>query len=188
MKRSTLLLPLLLAVLAAQAGPAMAAEVVRDTLAAPANAAAAAKPPLVFDSADLGMGATVVFSRIPTPGELHDLSYFENVQHVMLVLPAWPEGYEAIEPLAQAALPEGADLVVVLPEYPETRRAAEAWNLLRRPVRLIVVVSAPPPDRDVILELNAIRGLERVVADLARPSRSGFERLQRPLNFRVVMP
>ena len=159
-----------------------------DTSAAAAPARVAPTPPLLVDPGDLGFGATVVFTRIPTAPELHDLQYLESVSHVVLQLPAWPAGIDALQPLAQEALPEGADLVVVLPGYPDTQAQSGAWNLLRRPVRIIMVVTAPPENREMVFRLNAIRGLERVVADLPRPSRAGFERLQRPLTFRVLMP
>jgi hypothetical protein len=39
----------------------------------------------------------------------------------------------------------------------------------------------------VVQDLNAMRGLERVVADVDPPSRAGFERLQRPLSFRRLV-
>ena len=156
--------------------------------AATGLAPAPAPPPLLLDPADLGFGATVVFTRIPGAAELHDLAYVEGVSHVLLQLPAWPAGVDALQPLAQATLPEGADLVAVLPGYPGTRAQAAAWNLLYRQVRIIMVVDGPPEDREMILELNALHGLERVIADMQRPSRAGFERLQRPLSFRVVMP
>ena len=149
---------------------------------------APARPPLFLDPTDLGFGATVVFTRLPSAAEIHDLGYLEGVSHVLLQLPAWPSGVDVLQPLAQAALPEGADLVGVLQGYPATRAQAAAWNLLGRPVRIIMVVDGPPVDRDMIFQMNALRGLERVVADMSRPSRSGFERLQRPLGFRVVMP
>jgi hypothetical protein len=165
-----------------------------DAAGAPAAPAAAATvppapaAPLLLDTADLGLGATVVFRRVPTAAEIHDLEYFESVSHVLLQLPAWPADADALQPLAQMTLPEGADLVVVLPGYPENRSQVAAWNLLRRPVRIILVVQGPPADREMVFQLNALRGLERVIADVERPSRSGFERLQRPLGFRVVMP
>jgi hypothetical protein len=148
----------------------------------------AARPPLLLDLADLGLGATVVYSRIPSAAEIHDLVYLESVTRVVLQLPAWPDGVEEIQPLEQMALPEGADLFVLLPGYPATREQAGAWNLLRRRVRLIMVVNTPPADREMVFRMNSIRGLERVIADVDRPSRTGFERLQRPLAFRVVMP
>lgn len=143
--------------------------------------------PLLLDTADFGFGASVVFGRLPDAKDLNDLGQITSVQHVVVTLAAWPAGYEAIQPFAQAPLPEGSDLIVILPGYPPTRAAAEAWNYLRIPLRIVLVVDGPPPNRGVIDELNRIRGLERVVADVAEPSRSGFERLQRPLSFRVIM-
>jgi hypothetical protein len=89
-------------------------------------------------------------------------------------------------PLDQAVLPEGADLIVILPGYPPSHAAAEAWNYLRVPLRIVLLVNGPPANRAGIDELNRMRGLERLVADMEYPSRSGFERLQRPLSFRVV--
>jgi hypothetical protein len=35
-------------------------------------------------------------------------------------------------------------------------------------------------------DLNAMRGLERLVVDTDDPSMSGFEHLQRPVTFRMV--
>ena len=158
-----------------------------DSLPAGARPSAA-RPPLLLDPGDLGLGATVVYTRIPSAAEIHDLVYLESVNRVVLQLPAWPASVEAIQPLEQVGLPEGAELLVVLPGYPETREQAGAWNLLRRRVRIIMVVNGPPEDREMIFRMNSIRGLERVIADVDRPSRAGFERLQRPLGFRVVMP
>lgn len=165
---------------------ARAAAVPADS-AAPATVPAPVMP-LLVDPADMGLGASVYFAHVPTPGEIGDLEYVRNVQHVVLVLPAWPRGYDRLQPLEQAAFPEGADLIVVLPGYPPTRETAEAWNLLRRPARIILHVDGPPADRGTIDTLNRMRALERVIADMAEPARSGFERLQRPLAFRVVRP
>ena len=39
----------------------------------------------------------------------------------------------------------------------------------------------------MITELNLIHSLTRVIAEMPHPERTGFERLQRPLSFRVVM-
>jgi len=75
----------------------------------------------------------------------------------------------------------------VLPGYPPSREAAEAWNLVNARLRMIVVVTTPPPSIGVVGDLNTMRGLERVIAELDQPSRSGFERLQRPLSFRKVV-
>jgi hypothetical protein len=156
----------------------------RELRPAPAYGAA----PLVIDPTDTGLGASVVFTRVPTAAELGELHWVENIDHVVLALAAWPATFDEISPLAQSLLPEGADLLVVLPGYPATRESAEAWNLLRRRVRIVMVVDGPPADRGMILTMNAIRGLERVIADMPNPSRSGFQRLQRPLSFRVVRP
>lgn len=166
-----------------------------DTGSRPAAAADVApspprrpEAPLILDTADLGVGASVVFTRIPSPAEIHDLEYLESVGHVVLQLPGWPAGIDELQPLAHVALPQGADFIVVLPGYPATNAQAAAWNMLRQPTRLVMVVNGPPADRDMVFRLNSIRPLVRVIADVDRPSRSGFERLQRPLSFRVRMP
>jgi hypothetical protein len=143
-------------------------------------------PPLLLDPADFGFGASVYFDRVPTAKDLGDLGYLLSVNHIVISLDAWPEGYEAVLPLDQAVLPEGADLIVILPGYPPSHAAAEAWNYLRVPLRIVLLVNGPPANRAGIDELNRMRGLERLVADMEYPSRSGFERLQRPLSFRVV--
>ena len=136
----------------------------------------------------MGFGSSAVFTRIPSPRDLNDLAYLPSVSHVVVSLPGWPEGWDALQGLHSAPLPEGADLIVVLRGYPPTRQAAEAWNYLRKPLRIVMIVDGPPADRGTILTLNSIRGLERVIADMPDPARSGFERLQRPLSFRVVRP
>ncbi|MBI5169035.1 MAG: hypothetical protein HZA61_06080 [Candidatus Eisenbacteria bacterium] len=171
----------------AREGSPAAADSAR-TIPAPAVPALPAEPPpapLLLDPLDLGFGTSVVFPRIPTTRDLSDLAYYPAVQHVVIQLERWPEGWEGIRPMQDYPLPEGADLIVIVPGYPPSRQAAEAWNYLRRPLRIVMLVEGPPTDRGTILELNAIRGLERVIADMANPSRSGFERLQRPLSFRV---
>jgi len=38
-----------------------------------------------------------------------------------------------------------------------------------------------------IANLNEMRSLERVIAQMDTPSRQGFERLQRPLSFRKLV-
>jgi hypothetical protein len=144
--------------------------------------------PLWIETGDLGFGASVVFKHIPNTRDLTMLSWVENLRHVILTLPKWPDDWNDIAPLAQVPLPEGADLIVILPGYPVTHGSAEVWNLLRRPLRIVMVVDGAPPDRALILEMNAMRGLERVIVDMPRPSRAGFERLQRPLSFRVIAP
>ena len=183
--RSTLLAAVALAVLGL-ASPARPADRAPEPAAEPAPELAPPVAPLLIDPGDTGLGATVVYTRIPTVAELGDLHWVENIDHVLLALPAWPATFADIAPLGQFLLPEGADLMVVLPGYPATQESAEAWNLLRRRVRIVMVVDGPPVDRGMILTMNAIRGLERVIADMPTPSRSGFQRLQRPLSFRVI--
>jgi hypothetical protein len=181
----------LLALLAA--APAFAAELAGADSAAATAAAAAAAPapalalPLLLDPSDLGFGSSVLFSRVPDAADIEALSFYDNVRHVVVALPEWPGDWSRIAPLGQVRLPDGADLIVVLRGYPPSRASAAAWNMLRQPLRIVMLVDGPPDDRGMILELNALRGLERVIADMAHPARTGFERLQRPLSFRVVM-
>ena len=54
-------------------------------------------------------------------------------------------------------------------------------------LRIVIVVQGPPSSSGVISDLNAMRHLERVIAQMDEPSRSGFERLQRPLSFRKIL-
>lgn len=174
--------------LASLAAAALAAEP-----QAPADSLPAVPPPppllspLILDQ-DYGLGTTVVFDRIPNAKQLSDLGYVSNLRHVVVSLAAWPPGYDAIQSLGQVALPEGADYLVVLRGFPPSREQADMWNYLRAPLRIVLVVGGPPLDRLQIQQLNAMRGLERVIAEMDQPSRSGFERLQRPLSFRIVMP
>ena len=142
--------------------------------------------PLLLDRTDLALGTTVQYSRIPSPNELHDLDYTYGLARLVLSLPEWPRTYQEIQGLERR--PVDLETIVVLPGWPPSREAAEAWNLLAGSVRLVVLVSGPPPDRGVITDLNGMRGLERVVAQMDVPSRSGFERLQRPLSFRRIVP
>ncbi len=141
--------------------------------------------PLILDRTDLRLGTTVQFGRIPNLGELNDLQQLPALAHLVLALPAWPATYAELQALEQ--LPYEADVIVVLPGYPPSREAAEAWNLLNARVRLVMVVDAPPASNTVVADLNAMRGLERVIAQTDYPSRTGFERLQRPLSFRKVV-
>ena len=141
--------------------------------------------PLLLDRTDLRLGTTVQFTRIPTLTELHDLTSVLALQHVVIALPKWPAEYAPLDVLNQ--LPSESDVIVVLPGYPPSREAAEAWNLIQARLRLVVVVAEPPPTAGVIADLNAMRGLERVVAQMDDPRRSGFERLQRPLSFRRLV-
>lgn len=162
---------------------------------APAGAAAAAPPtagqglpfvPLLIDRTDLRLGTTVQFSRIPTAEELNDLLYEPGLARVLLALPAWPADYAALQPLEQT--PQGIEVVVVLPGYAPSRAAANAWNYLHVALRIVVVVDGPPSSVVQIDDLNALRGLERVIARMDTPSRRGFDRLQRPLSFWKVVP
>ena len=141
--------------------------------------------PLVIDRTDLRIGTTVQFARIPSATELYDLAQLPNLAHVVLALPGWPADYATLEPLNR--VPPEADVIVVLPGYPLSREAAEAWNLVDTRLRVVVIVNAPPASIGVVGDLNAVRGLERVILDGDHPARTGFERLQRPLSFRKVM-
>lgn len=156
-------------------------------LGSPFSDAHYAEPPLplIIDPTDLALGTTVTFRRLPSPNEMYDVQQVGGLAHVVIVLPAWPDAFAALESLKLA--PQGIDVSVILPGYPPSRGAAEIWNLLGAPVRLIVLVQGPPPDPVVVSDLNTMRNLERVIAEMDEPSRSGFERLQRPLSFRKVV-
>jgi len=142
--------------------------------------------PLVLDPTDMRLGTTVQFSRVPDRAELANLNQELNVVHVVLALDQWPAEYANLQELDR--LPPDCDLIVILPGYPPTRGAAQAWNMVQIPTRIIVMVNQPPPSHLAITDLNEMRGLERVIAMIDPPSRSGFESLQRPLNFRRVVP
>jgi hypothetical protein len=141
--------------------------------------------PLIVDRMDMRLGTTVHFERIPTAGELHDQSLLLGLAHIVVALPAWPEDFAQLQPLDQ--IPQGADCIVILPGYPPSRAAAEAWGYLSAELRIIVVVAGPPPSIPAVQDLNAMRRLERVIAQMEEPSRAGFERLQRPLQFRKII-
>jgi hypothetical protein len=143
-------------------------------------------PPLLLDCIDLRLGTTVQYQRIPTVTELADLNQLPALAHVVIALPAWPTDYAPLQPLDQ--VPYNADVVVILPGFPPTRGAAEVWGLVNARLRLVVVVSGPPPSLNPILDLNSMRSLERVIVQNDYPSRSGFERLQRPMSFRKIVP
>jgi hypothetical protein len=162
------------------AGPPAPAE---PPPAAPASAATLAAP-LLLDRADFRLGTTVQFPRIPEASELFELHQMTGLAHVVLTLPAWPLTYADLVPLEQ--LPPESDLIVVLPGFPPSREAANAWNLIEVRARLILVVGDQPPTTVTIADLNAMRALERVIVETDYPTRSGFERLQRPVSFRVV--
>lgn len=152
---------------------------------APVHAPVAIGPPLLIDRTDLRIGTTVQYERIPSITELADLERLPGVAHVVVSLASWPTDFAPLQSLAR--LPSGADLIVVLPGYPPSPGAVDFWGLLQVPVRAVVVVDGPPASAGVLDDLNHMRGLERVVAQMDEPSRSGFERLQRPLSFRKVV-
>lgn len=141
--------------------------------------------PLVLDRADLRIGTTVQYRRVPTAVELSDLQLLPGLSRIVISLPAWPPDYAGLESLNQ--VPQGADVIVVLPGYPPTRASADVWNYVSAPIRLVIVVPEPPPNRAMIDDLNSMRRLERVIAQMDLPTRTGFERLQRPLSFRKVV-
>lgn len=138
---------------------------------------------LLLDRADLRLGTTVQYTRIPSLTELEDLRFVRGLNQLLITLDRWPAEYAPLAHLGR--LPVEVELVVVLPGYPPDRASAEAWNLIDARARLIVVAEGPPP-AGVVFDLNAMRALERVVVNTEDPTRSGFERLQRPLSFRVL--
>lgn len=140
--------------------------------------------PLILDRADVTLGTSVYFNRLPTASELHDLDNVMGVQNVVIALPGWPTDPGALEPLGQ--LNPSATGIVILPGYPPSRQAAEVWNIIPARMRIVVLVDGPPVSSSIFGDLNAMRGLERVIAEMDVPSRAGFERLQRPLSFRKV--
>ncbi len=140
---------------------------------------------LVLDRSDLRIGLTVQYRRVPDVNEIAELRGTPGLAHVVLTLAEWPPGYDAVQSLNQ--LPPETDAIVVLPGYPPSREAAEAWNLVQARLRIVLVVAAPPPSISVVADLNGMRGLERVIADIDPPTRAGFEQLQRPLSFRRVV-
>ena len=141
--------------------------------------------PLIVDRTDLRLGTTVHFRRIPNASEMHDLLQLLGLSRIVLSFDSWPTDYSKIEGLNRT--PDGVEVVAVLPGWPPSRQAAEAWNYLNLPMRIVVVVPGPPNSIDDATNLNQMRGLERVIAQMDDPSRSGFEHLQRPLSFRKMM-
>jgi hypothetical protein len=141
--------------------------------------------PLLIDRNDLRMGLTVQFRHVPDVTEIADLRGTTGLAHLVLALPEWPSGVDQLESLAQ--VPPEADVIVVLKGYPPSREAAQAWNLVSTRLRIVLVVTSPPPSQAVVGDLNDLRGLERVIAEVEPPSRAGFEQLQRPLSFRRVV-
>ena len=140
---------------------------------------------LVLDPFDLRLGRTVQFTRIPNRNEIHDLLQACSLTSLVLVLPAWPTAYSELEPLEEVG--QESQVLAIVPGYPRSREAIEAWNLLSVRTRIVAVVDEAPPSIAVVADLNAMRGLERVIARIDPPSRSGFERLQRPMSFWKVV-
>jgi len=152
---------------------------------APAPAAARSSVmPLILDRSDLSLGTTVQFARIPSANELYDLHNISALAHIVVTLPSWPRSYPELEPFQQT--PADADLIVVIQGFPPTREAAEAWNQLQVRARVVLLAQGPPPPTNVLLDLNSMRALERVIVETDDPSHRGYERLQRPISFRVL--
>ena len=141
--------------------------------------------PLIIDRTDLRIGTTVQFTRAPSVGELHDLTLLPGLAHIVLSFSSWPTDLAGLQALGQ--VPRGADVIAVLAGYPPGRAAVEAWSYVDAPLRIVVVVEGPPPSAAVVEDLNSMRNLERVIAQMDEPSRSGFELLQRPLSFRKLI-
>ncbi|NOT32886.1 MAG: hypothetical protein HOP12_01815 [Candidatus Eisenbacteria bacterium] len=142
--------------------------------------------PLLIDRTDLRIGTTVHFDRIPSRTELYELHQVMGLAHVVVTLPEWPDDYANVASIE--GLPPESDLIVVLPGYPASRAQAEQWNFARNvQLRIVVLVKAPPASSVTLEDLNQMRALERVICEMDQPSRSGFERLQRPLSFRKVI-
>jgi hypothetical protein len=141
--------------------------------------------PLLLEQ-DFSFGTHVVMRRLPNTADLEDLRFINGLRQVVLALPEWPTTYAELKPLQQVILPDGVEIVVLLPGWPPTHEALGAWNLVGGALRVIIVVDGPPADRALIAEMNRMRPLERIIAQMDQPSRTGFERLQRPLSFRVL--
>ena len=174
-------------------GPAAAGPPPAGTTPPPAPAPSARKEeldaalcaPLLIEQ-DLGFGTHVVMRRLPDASDISDLATINGLRQIVVALSDWPADFAGLSPLQNVVMPADVQLVVLLPGWPPSRAALDAWNLLGGGVRLIMIVDGPPADRSLIMELNRVRNLERVIAQMERPDRSGFERLQRPLSFRVV--
>lgn len=171
---------------AAEVPPARAQAPLPDAATAPGSSIDDALcAPLLLDN-DYAFGAQVVMRRLPTAADLQDFHYVSGVRQVLIALAEWPASYAELRPLQEAIRPDGVELVVLLQGWPPTREALGAWNLVGGALRIIMVVDGPPTDRALIAELNRLRPLERVIAQMREPTRTGFERLQRPLSFRVL--
>ena len=157
---------------------------------APATAQSPARSgrfdPLVLDRTDLAIGVTVQFDHLPNATEIGDLRQQDALAHVVLALDGWPGEAELDDLGLLAGVPQESDIIVVLPGWPPSRAAADAWDAAGGRLRVVLVVDGPPSRSSQVLDVNDMRSVERVIADMATPSRSGFERLQRPLAFRTV--
>jgi hypothetical protein len=136
---------------------------------------------ILLDRSDLAFGTSVEFHHLPEASELQDAGEQLALRHVVVALNAWPQGN--LELPRFTFLPPEADAIVILPGYPPERASLDAWKGIAGRVRLVLVVDGPPADPGTLDDLNLMRNLERVVARMERPSRAGFERLQRPLSF-----
>ena len=141
--------------------------------------------PLVIDRTDMRLGTSVYFSHVPNASEVSDLRLERGLAHVIVTLDAWPDDVTTIGALT--SVPEESDVIVILPGYPPSNAAADTWNYIGARLRLVVLVNGPPASPVVLDQLNEMRHLERVIATMDQPNRTGFERLQRPLSFRKVM-
>jgi hypothetical protein len=138
--------------------------------------------PLVIDKTDLRLGTTIYFRHIPNASQVSDLRLERALAHVVLALDAWPDDVTQLSSLP--SVPPETDIIVLLPGYPPSRQAGDIWNYIDARLRLVLLVDGPPASVDVLDQLNQMRHLERVVATMDQPTRTGFERLQRPLTFR----
>jgi hypothetical protein len=141
---------------------------------------------LIIDRSDVRLGTTVQFDRLPDATQIHDLTREAGLAHVVVSLDNWPEDLMRMSALEQ--VPPESDVIVVLHGYPPSRGAVDTWKLVRTRLRLIVYVTGPPVNTLALDWLNESAALERVIAEMDEPSRAGFERLQRPLGFRRVVP
>ena len=163
-------------------GPAIEPYVPHEpTASASAGDAGSGLCPLILDRGDVALATTVIFHHLPQPDELQDAGEQPLIRHIVVLLPAWPQGNMQL-PMFTNVPPE-ADVILIVPGYPPDRSSLEAWNYVKGPVRMILVVDGPPISSGVLDDLNLARHLERVVARMDQPSRAGFERLQRPLSF-----
>lgn len=147
----------------------------------PGDSYAGVAAPLMLDRTDLALGTTVEFHHLPGPVELNDAANVFALRHVVVMLPGWPQSNVDLSRFS--ALPPEADAIVIVSGYPPDRSTTDAWSYARGRVRLIVVADGPPASPIQLDDLNTLRALERVVVRMPHPSRSGFERLQKPLSF-----